>query len=235
MNLAFFDVDYTVYEGLTTVQFFYAFAERFGRQDLIVERKQMEAEIEAGTIDHHRLTQWSMSLSGQVVAEHSVEEVQHTVNQVIATEGKFFPWVKPLFSYLRQKKFSLYLISASIEPMIAEIAQALEVEHYFATILEVKDGYYTGERANIHNGASKFEALNTIISGITEDNNVIAFGDSDGDIEMLEAADLGFVVNPVEFSEGILSAARKHKWPVLRHETALEQVKQALKSEFSIT
>ncbi|MCA9372499.1 HAD family phosphatase [Candidatus Woesebacteria bacterium] len=234
MNLAFFDVDYTLYKGFTTIQFFYAFANKYHLTDLITERKQMEAEIEAGTIDQHRLTQWSMGLSAKVVAGLSVEEVAAQVRTTVKAEGEFFPWAMDLLEFLRKKQFKIYLISASIEPMIAEIATELGVERYFSTILEVKDGVYTGQRANVRNGQSKLDALNQVIDEISEENNVIAFGDSDGDVPMLAAADIGFVVDPIEYSDKILAAATEHGWPVLKHETAFEQVRQALESEFSI-
>lgn len=234
MNLAFFDVDYTLYKGFTTIQLFYEFANKYHLTDLIAERKQMEAEIEAGTIDQHRLTQWSMGLSARVVTGLSVEEVATQVRTTVKAKGEFFPWVSDVLEFLRKKQFKIYLISASIEPMIAEIATELGVERYFSTILEVKDGVYTGQRANVRNGQSKLDALNQVIDEISEENNIIAFGDSDGDVPMLAAADIGFVVDPIEYSDKILAAATEHGWPVLKHETAFEQVRQALESEFSI-
>lgn len=234
MRLAFFDVDYTLYKGFTVVQFFKAFAEKNHQTDLMDERKRLESEVKAGSIDQQRLVEWSMSLAARAVEGFSVEYVENEIKKTISTEGEFFPWVQPLFNYLKQLNFRIYLVSASIEPMIAEIAHQLGVEHYFATILEQIDGLYTGKVLTVRNGHSKLDTLHTVIGEITEHNDVIAFGDSDGDVAMLSAADQGFVVDPIEYSDKILAAAHEHGWPVLKHETALEQVKQTLSEKFDI-
>jgi HAD superfamily hydrolase (TIGR01490 family) len=234
MRLAFFDVDYTLYKGFTVVQFFKIFAEKNHRTDLMEERKQLEFEVKAGSIDQQRLVEWSMSLAARAVKGFSVDHVGNEIKKTISTEGEFFPWVKPLFQYLAEKQFRVYLISASIEPMIAEIAQQLGVEHYFATILEQIDGVYTGNVLYVRNGHNKLNTLNSIIGEISEQNDVIAFGDSDGDVAMLSAADQGFVVDPIEYSDKILAAAQEHDWPVLKHETALEQIKSQLKEKFGV-
>lgn len=232
MRLAFFDVDYTVYKGMTVVQFFKAFAEKNHRSDLIAERKQLEAGIKNGTIDHQRLVEWSMSIAARSVQGFSVEKVALEIKKTIDEEGEYFPWVKPLLQYLAEKQFRVYFISASIEPMIAEIALRLGVDHYFATVLEQVDGVYTGNVLYVRNGHNKLDTLNSIIGEISEQNDVIAFGDSDGDVAMLSAADQGFVVDPVEFSDKLLAMAKEKDWPVLKHDTALEQIKQRLAEKF---
>lgn len=234
MRLAFFDVDYTLYKGFTVVQFFKIFAEKNHRTDLMEERKQLESEVKTGSIDQQRLVEWSMSLAARAVKGFSVDHVGNEIKKTISTEGEFFLWVQPLLQYLKQHNFRIYLVSASIEPMIAEIAQQLGVDHYFATILEQIDGMYTGKVLTVRNGHSKLDTLHTVISDITEHNDVIAFGDSDGDVAMLSAADQGFVVDPIEYSDKILAAAQKHDWPVLKHDTALEQIKQTLTEKFGI-
>ena len=234
MNLAFFDVDYTLYQGFTVVQFFKAFAEKNHRDDLMAERQELELALRAGRIDQQRLVEWSMGLSARAVEGFSLESVTQQIKHTIDTEGVFFPWVEPLLEYLKKKKFRIYLISASIEPMIAEIANRLGIEHYFATVLEQSNGIYTGKVLTVRNGNSKLDSLNKVISGISEDNDVIAFGDSDGDVAMLSAADQGFVVDPVEYSDKILAAAAQNGWPILKHETAFEQVKQQLSKKFGL-
>ncbi|HNQ16835.1 MAG TPA: HAD-IB family phosphatase [Candidatus Woesebacteria bacterium] len=234
MRLAFFDVDYTLYKGFTVVQFFKTFAENNHRLDLISERKLLETEVKHGTIDHQRLVEWSMSLAARAVEGFSVDKVALEIKKTIDAEGEFFPWVGPLLLYLKEKNFRVYLISASIEPMIAEIALKLEIHHYFATMLEVVNGIYTGKVLYVRNGQSKLDTLNSIIKDISEQNDVIAFGDSDGDVAMLSAADQGFVIDPVEYSDKLLATARKKGWPILRHDTALEQIKQTLTEKFGI-
>lgn len=234
MRLAFFDVDYTLYNGFTVVQFQTTFAKKYHREEVMLKRQQLEFELKNGTVSHQILVERSMNLAAQAVKGLSVDIVSQDVRKLIKSEGKFFSWVQPLLDYLRTHNFMIYLISASIEPMIEEIARLLKVDHYFATILEQLDGVYTGNVSYVRNGSSKLETLNSIIGELREKNDVIAFGDSDGDVAMLSAADQGFVVNPVEFSDNLMVAAKKHDWPVLRHETAFKQVKQKLTEKFGL-
>ena len=234
MRLAFFDVDYTLYKGFSVVQFFEAFATKYNKTQLIAERKKLEQELKQNNLNQQQLVEWSMSLAARVVEGLSSEQVRQQVTRTIKEEGEFFPWVEPLLKYLRQNDFRIYLISASIEPMIAEIADQLKVTHYFATILEQINEVYTGRVTQVRNGRNKLDTLNQVISEISEKNDVIAFGDSNGDVAMLNAADQGFVVDPVEHCDEIIAAAKKKDWPILRHETAFEQVKMKLNEKFGL-
>ena len=62
---------------------------------------------------------------------------------------------------------------------------------------------------------------------------MISFGDSPGDMPMLEAADIGFVVQP-DHNPKMIELSRENGWVILKHETALEQVKQTLTKKFDI-
>lgn len=234
MNLAFFDVDQTLYNGYSSRQFFYYVAQKRGLKHLIKDRKQLDLAIQQGKVDQHQTATKAMDLAALVVKDLSLEEVEQLATTVVQTEGLFFPWVEPLISYLQDKQFKIYLVSAAVEPMICAIAKELELEHYFASTLEIVDGMYTGALSHLRNSEAKQEKIAEIMSGMSETSTVIAFGDGPGDIPMLRAADQAFVVSPVEFTDVILSEAEKHHWPILKHETALEQVQKVLESEFSI-
>ncbi len=234
MRLAFFDVDYTLYKGFSVVQFFEAFANKYHKTKLVAERKKLEQELGQNQLDQQQLIEWSMSLAARVVEGLSREQVRQQVIDTIKEKGKFFPWVNALLAYLRQNDFRIYLISASIEPMIAEIANQLKITHYFATILEQVDEIYTGKVLEVRNAHNKLNVLNQVIAEISEKNDVIAFGDSNGDVAMLSAADQGFVVDPVEHCDKIIATAKKKDWPILKHETALEQVKLKLSEKFGL-
>lgn len=234
MNLAFFDVDQTLYDGYCTRQCFYYVAQKRGLTQLINERKACELRVKNNTLNQHQATGYFMDLAARAIAGLSIEEVELLTQTIVKTEGKFFPWVNPVMQYLIDRQFRIYLVSAAIEPMIFSIAQQLKVEHYFATTLEVTDGVYTGSVTHLRNSHAKAEKIAELIKEIAEDNNVIAFGDGPGDIPMLRVADQAFVVSPVEFTEVILAEAKKHQWPILKHETAFEQVKQQLSDKFDL-
>lgn len=234
MNLAFFDVDQTLYDGYCTRQCFYYVAQKRGLTQLINERKAIELQVKNNTLNQHQATGYFMGLAARAIEGLSIEEVELLTQTIVKNKGKFFPWVDPVMQYLIDRQFRIYLVSAAIEPMICAIAQLLKIEHYFATTLEVVDGVYTGSVTHLRNSHAKVEKIATLIKEIAEENTVIAFGDGPGDIPMLLAADQAFVVSPVEYTEVILAEANKHQWPILQHGTAFEQVKQRLEEKFSL-
>ncbi len=234
MNLAFFDVDQTLYDGYCSRQCFYYVAQKRGLTQLIAERKALELQVKNNTINQHQVTAHYMDLAAKTLADLSIEEVEQLTKTIIKTEGRFFPWVNQVIQHLREHQFRIYLVSAAIEPMIFSIAQHLKIEHFFATTLEVVDGVYTGSVTHLRNSHAKAEKIADLIKEIAEDNNVVAFGDGPGDIPMLLAADQAFVVHPVEFTEVILAEAAKQGWPILQHKTAFQQVKQRLEEKFTL-
>jgi len=83
------------------------------------------------------------------------------------------------------------------------------------------------------NHETKRSKLVETIKKIAGNHQVISFGDSPGDIPMLEAADIVFVVQP-DHNPKMIELSRENGWVILKHETALEQIKQTLTKKFDI-
>jgi phosphoserine phosphatase len=84
---------------------------------------------------------------------------------------------------------------------IKTIAEYIDPElEYYCTKLEVKDGIYTGNSTNHMNGKFKREVVEAI-ENKQEDVLTIAFGDSPGDIPMLEAVDHAFIYSEADHPE----------------------------------
>lgn len=99
----------------------------------------------------------------------------------------------------RQKGDILIIVSASPEDWIKPWALSNGFSHILATQLECKDGKLTGSFAS-KNCYGK-EKVNRIIAEFSNRANIhiTAYGDSNGDVDMLKYADEGYLI-------------RKNKW-----------------------
>lgn len=235
MNLAFFDVDQTLYRGYSNDPFLRYLTENVRPKDPLSKEVWQRAEdYAAGKMEYNQATQYFLEATGKLIAGSNPDEVRAWVRQLFPTAKLFFAWVEPVLDYLRSLDFRIYLISGSPAVVIEHLAELLGVQHYFATeFLLDEHGNYSGE-ITLMNHEAKRQKLLDLIKKITGNHQTIAFGDSPGDIPMLQAVDLGFVVEP-KHNPQMVELSQENDWVVLKHQTALEQVKQALKSEFSIT
>jgi len=234
MNLAFFDVDQTLYGGNSNKLFLEYLTKTVKPNDpLSQEIWQKEAQFIRGEFDYNQATIYFLGATAQLVKGFHPEVVSTWVRKLFPEPQPFFPWVRSLLEYLRSQNYRIYLVSGAPAVVVEELARQLGVEHYFATeFLLDTNGVYSGE-IDLMNHESKRSKLVETVKKISGNHQVLSFGDSPGDVPLLEAADIGFVVQP-DHNPEMVELSQKNNWVVLKHETALEQIKQTLSKKFDI-
>lgn len=234
MNLAFFDVDQTLLRGYCNRPFVVHLTKVLRPNHPLSQIVwQKEQEFIDGKMDYNLATKFFLESTGELVKGMDPAIVVNMVKQLFPAPQPFFPWVGTVIDYLRAQNYRIYLISGAPSVIIEEFAFQLGVEHYFATeFLLDGSGKYSGE-IHLMNHETKRSKLVETIKKISGNHQVISFGDSPGDIPMLEAADIGFVVQP-DHNPQMVELSQKNNWVVLKHETALEQIKQTLSEKFGI-
>ena len=92
-----------------------------------------------------------------------------------------------------KEKAPIFVISASIDNWVAPFFEDEFQVTVLGTQIEVKDGLVTGRfLAKNCYGAEKVERLKKVLTKSRDQYEIIAFGDSRGDKEMLEYADKGY-------------------------------------------
>lgn len=209
---AFFDVDNTLLPGLASeVRFF---------QWLWTRRIVGWPEVQAS------LGWWSRhwpALSLQPLRERKLYLAGKPA-QVIEPLGEEFcreqlcPSVSPAamraIEEHRRAGHALILLSGSLDFLIDPIAGALQVDRYFAGILEEVDGLYTGHLVPpLPYGGGKRLLIEQLAQDLAlELSACYAYGDSPGDLEILRAVGHPTVVNPIR---GMARIARRQRWPVV--------------------
>ena len=114
----------------------------------------------------------------------------------------------------RQAGHMIILVTGSIDFLIDPIAQALEVDRYFAGRLEQQDGVYTGFLIPpLPYGEGKRQLIDRVTEELTLDlSQCYAYGDSPGDVDLLRAVGHPTVVNPIR---GMADIARRESWPIV--------------------
>lgn len=234
MKLAFFDVDQTLLRGYCNRPFVVHLTKVLRPNHPLSQIVwQKEQEFIDGKMDYNTASEYFLKSTGELVKGLDSTSVANMVRQLFPVPQPFFPWVETVLKYLRSQKYRIYLISGAPAVVIEELARQIGVEHYFATeFLLDENGKYSGE-IYLMNHETKRSKLVEIIKKLSGSHQVISFGDSPGDIPMLEAADVGFVVQP-DHNPQMVELSQKNGWVVLKHETAFEQIKQTLIEKFDI-
>jgi HAD superfamily phosphoserine phosphatase-like hydrolase len=108
------------------------------------------------------------------------------------------PEAKNLISYLKQKGYTIYLISGGINIYVNSIARKLGVDGFYAnSSLEFdKKGMLRGINYRENQKGVKAEQLQELIRKIGIDmNQVVCVGDSENDIEIFKATKHGIAVH----------------------------------------
>lgn len=107
------------------------------------------------------------------------------------------PGAKTLISTLKRLGHSVAAVSGGFTDVIEPILKDLEIAHYRANSLEIKDGVITGQLVGeIIDRAAKATALHEFasIEGVSL-AQTIAIGDGANDLDMIAAAGLGIAFN----------------------------------------
>jgi len=113
----------------------------------------------------------------------------------------------------QQAGHQVALVSGTPEFLITPLAQFLDVSHVLAAQLETNENGYT---CRVLMPYPYGEAKRHLLRTFAETHGVdlaqsYAYGDSPGDIQVLESVGHPLVVNPIR---GMARIARMHRWPV---------------------
>jgi HAD superfamily hydrolase (TIGR01490 family) len=150
-------------------------------------------------------------LRGYTVAE--VEVVARNYTTELQTRIKEPVWNE--LSKLRDLGYSVYLVSAGLDVYLKLFGALLNVP-LICTVLEVKDGRYTGRIDGIDCiGVGKVEKVkNEVVNFETVDwKESVAYGDSVSDIPVLSLVGASIVVDP---NPTLRAHAEKMAWSILK-------------------
>jgi HAD superfamily hydrolase (TIGR01490 family) len=111
----------------------------------------------------------------------------------------------------------VYIVSATLQEIVDAIAEDLGFDGALGTVIEVKDGKYTGEPVRALHAEAKADCVRALAEREGYDlTECTAYSDSHTDLPFLEVVGHPVVVNP---DRALKRIARARAWPVLEFTT----------------
>jgi HAD superfamily hydrolase (TIGR01490 family) len=209
---AFFDVDNTLLPGEASEMRFFRALWRRG----IVGWPELRASAwwlirRTPPVSLQPLRERKVYLAGkpaQIIEPMGEEFCREELCPVVAVDG-----MKKLGEH-RQAGHMIVLVTGSVDFLIEPIADALCVDRCIAARPERMDGLYTGGLASpLPYGEGKRQLVQQLAAELNLDlGSSFAYGDSPGDLEILETVGNPMVVNPIR---GMARIAKQKGWPVV--------------------
>lgn len=118
-----------------------------------------------------------------------------------AVMPRLSPMLLAFIPYLRKAGYQIYIVSGTLNAIVAELVQRLSADGGSGSVLESVKGIYTGMIADIHPyHYGKTAVLDRLLKGRTVDWSAsFAFGDSWADVPLLSRFGHPVAVNPGVF------------------------------------
>jgi HAD superfamily hydrolase (TIGR01490 family) len=211
---ALFDLDRTLLAGSSAL----ALAGEFYRRGLLSQRERVQAEAWQVVFTRYGASPAQAELMTQRGLERlrglRPEELQRLVATALTTvlRPRLYADALALVAYHRQRGDQLYLVSATIEQVIAALADELGFAGALGTSAEVVDGRFTGRALFTCLGEQKLIGVRQLANANNLDlDRSTAYADSYTDLPLLTAVGAPVAVNP---DRRLRAIAHKHGWPV---------------------
>jgi len=219
-KIALLDIDGTIYEG----HIIYLLAEYQLREKTInkncLDDLYRDAELyKMGKIDYETLVaelliHWAKGLKGA-----SYNTVLEQTERFLQSEGnKFFPFIKPVITLLG-KTHDIYFVTGEPKFVAQTASKLYKITGFFSSQLETESGIFTGK---VRSFLAKREDKELVIEQLLKDHDLkssFAFGNTEGDIEMLNSVDFPVCINP---TPGLEKIAKRRNWKIANPENVEE-------------
>ncbi|WP_173048133.1 HAD family phosphatase [Nitrospira sp. KM1] len=208
---ALFDVDNTLLPGQASEIRFFRYLWRKGFVGWLELKRSVAWVVGKRTFSIHPLRERKLYLAGKHRFEIEAHARDFFRNEMV---GRVSSKARDRLDAHRQAGHHLILVTAAPDFLIIPLAELLNVPTLFAARLERLDGVYTGRvLPPLPYGRGKQEL---IVAHAREKDidlkNSFAYGDSPGDVELLESVGYPVVVNPIR---GMRQIASRRSWPVV--------------------
>lgn len=217
MKYAFFDVDNTLYHGYTTSDLLTYLKDRSPEHArLLQEVKDGEVDYMLRKVNYNQIAQLTLDNTSKSLEGLKQNEVKEIVLAMLDQKDPVFnDWVGDVVRFLKEEGYKIILVSAGADVLVEEVALMIQADKWFATEMEHKNGIYTGAKTNLLNEHKKTDIVHSILDkGPSEIS--LGFGDSTGDIPLLENVDHPFVFFNNHHTQ-MIDFAKTKGWHIFRN------------------
>ena len=150
----------------------------------------------------------------------AVEDLRRMVGDAMEVVLKPLVYREPLdlVAHHRERGEPVYLVSATLQEIVEELARELGLDGAIGSVCEIEDGVYTGRSIRAAHGEGKAAAVRELAEREGLDLAAsTAYSDSHTDLPFLEAVGKPVAVNP---DRKLREIALDRGWPILRFDEA---------------
>jgi len=222
-SVALFDIDNTMYEGFS----YFELLEKQANEGLISaqvldEAKTSMQKYKSKLQDYETTTVELLDIYATGLKGKSYDDVLESTKEFYQSSEKFFSYVIPTVEELRNSH-DIALVTGEPQFVAEAVAELFRVESYYCTKYEVRAGKFTGNiKSYLASRHEKHDAIKHLMQGHGAKKS-FAFGDSEGDIEMLRAVEYPVCLN---CTDGLRAIAEKERWRTPDIQVVAELVKE---------
>jgi phosphoserine phosphatase len=226
-NIAFFDIDKTIYNGYMIFPMAEYFLEEHIINKDVVDCLYQDLHLyRSKQIDYETTVENFNIHFASGLKNYSPDSILSITTAFLKNrEGKnFFDFTEPLLELLR-KTHDIFFVTGEVQFVGKAVSDYFSVEGYISSEMEIIQDLFTG---NISRSLAKKEGKSAAIENLFNSypqENSMAFGDSEGDIDMLKNAAYAFCINA---TEGLKEIAFSKGWRIVTPLTIVEAVKKVL-------
>lgn len=219
-KIAFFDIDGTIYKGHSIIPLS---LQQY--KDEIIDKTCLDQInnnlnlCKSGQVNYEDfitnfLTHWAQGLKG-VSFDKILKHAQEFITQ---QKENFYLYSYKIFDSLKEKGYETFFVTAEPEFLAQAFFEQFNLTGFVSSKFEIIDGLFTGKvllsLAKKEN--KKQETLKLLNTHDKKDS--LAFGDSEGDIEMLNLVEKPVCINP---TEGLRKIAQEKGWLITNPEEVI--------------
>ncbi len=216
-KIALFDIDKTIYEGYII----FPLADYFLKNNIINQSciKKIYNNLDLykkGEINYESTVASLNNNFAEGLKGILLSSVLEQTESFLAKEkdrGAFFSYLEPTINILRKKAYDIYF--ATGEPQFVGFAttKLFNVSGFVSLEFETKGDFFTGKvKKMLSFREEKLKSIKGILKGYDLKKS-FAFGDSEGDIEMLNFVEKAVCINP---TDGLKKVASEKGWIIAK-------------------
>ena len=210
-SIALFDIDNTMYEGFS----YFELLEKQVNEGLIDKEvfddaKASMQKYKSKLQDYETTIVELLDIYAAGLKDKKYDVILESTKQFYRSSKKFFSYTKPTIEELRNSH-DIVLVTGEPQFVAEAVAELFKLKSYYCTEYEVQAGKFTGNVKNyLASRHEKHDAIKHLMQGHGAKDS-FAFGDSEGDIEMLRAVEYPICLN---CTDGLRDIAEKEDWHV---------------------
>jgi HAD superfamily hydrolase (TIGR01490 family) len=229
--LALFDIDKTIFNGLSYFPLLDAqIGEGLLGSNVGDQAQDAMSRYKGQVLGYEDFVKELLDIYAAGLTDRFEVEVEDSTNRFFSQTTDFFGYVKPTINLL-SSTHEITLVTGSSHFTARAVAKVFGVERHISTQLDTDSGKLTGRvKSYLATRHEKKAAIAHLIEAHPQTGS-FGFGDSEGDIEMLQAVEHPVCIQP---TPGLAEIAIKHGWTIVdEHEEldsahGLSAVKQVL-------